>query len=191
MYAPYNQLGAACGTTVVLFCFGKQLCYKINTEVDILLTSILCLLFLSNGCATGGIENVLNVRATTQHSDTTVTDTNSLQDTETHYNRKYRLMLLHHSITETLALHLQLHNNQKFSNNTQLSLFWADFHLCHSRQMEPSPSAKAILSHLVSPEQANRCRCLYHQKRIVSVIHGLGVITTAHSTNTFLPLLAS
>lgn len=155
MYAPYNQLGAACGTTVVLFCFGKQPCYKINTEVDILLTSILCLLFLSNGCATGGIENVLNVRATTQHSDTTVTDTNSLQDTETHYNRKYRLMLLHHSITETLALHLQLHNNQKFSNNTQLSLFWADFHLCHSRQMEPSPSAKAILSHLVSPEQAN------------------------------------
>lgn len=133
MYAPYKQLGSVCGTTVVLFCFGKQHCYKINTEIDILLTSILCLLFFSNGCATGGIGNALNVRATTQHTDITVTDTNSLQDTETHYSRNYRLMLLHQSITETFELHLQLHNNQKFSKKTQLSLFHAYFHPCHPR----------------------------------------------------------
>lgn len=139
--APYNQLDSVCGTTVVLFCFGKQHCYKINTEVDILLTSILCLLFLSNKCATGGIENALNVRATTQHTDTTVTDTNSLE-TQKHYNRNYRLMLLHQNITETFELHLQLHNNQKFSNKTQLALFHTYFHPCHPRQMELSPSAK-------------------------------------------------
>lgn len=64
------------------------------------------------------MENTPNVTATTQCTDTTETDTNSLQqDIQTHYNGNYRLVLLHHIAAEAAALHPQLDTNWQFPMN--------------------------------------------------------------------------
>lgn len=117
---------------------------------------------LINEHATQRMENTPNVTATTQCTDTTETDTNSLQqDIQTHYNGNYRLVLLHHRAAEAAALHPQLDTNWQFPMNPNYCISRSTStpilldRQCQILLLSP------FLSPVITPEQANPCWCLY------------------------------
>lgn len=121
------------------------------------------------------------MKATTQGTNITEIDTNSLQqDIQAHYSGNYKLVLLYHSTTEAAALHPQLNTKWQFPMNPNCNSRSTSTPVLLDRQWQIlllSP----FLSAVITPEQANPHPCFYFKTCSEKSNSGFGGFTITPS----------